>query len=636
MKKQLYLLTLLTIGSSVSFAQLASENQVPLKKSGKFLNPKNKQFQAKDFDNPLWESDFSDPGVWTIGNDAGNDDDWVIGTDVPSGDFPIAGINSPTAENGFALFDSDLLCSGNQNAWIQTEEIDISSAQSVSIQFQTYYGAFQGSCFIETSTDGNVWQPMEILADIDPNDVTANPLLMTFNLTELDGEDAAFIRFVYVGGCDYAWMIDDVKIAATPEFDLRLNQAWYDEHILLLNDPDAPYLEYVENLEYSSYRVGDTRPLTFVAEVENLGFGTLTDVTVTFTVNTPDGPEDFTTDPITLEPLAIDTVVFSDAALSAFASGGVIGEYTVSFLADAGEEESDDSNNVIADKSFSVNEERMANDNGDFYQAIGQTADDVIWGNQFSYVQENTINYIQFGLADEIIIDGQGTLTTIPGNEIWLNIREGSVFETDVDDSERLFDEDDIEYVIEEEAISTGGALNWITIMLEDPITLEGNTVYQAEVQFPGIGEPYALIAQTTLQEALAGGSFDFNNQSTVTASGFFSLGSNAPAIRMGFAGPTSTTDRNDLGFYMSQNYPNPAVGGASRISWELMFPASNVQFAITDNSGKLVFQKDLGDRPAGVQEDIILNNLNLAAGVYQYSLKVGNDRLVRKMIVAK
>jgi hypothetical protein len=86
----------------------------------------------------------------------------------------------------------------------------------------------------------------------------------------------------------------------------------------------------------------------------------------------------------------------------------------------------------------------------------------------------------------------------------------------------------------------------------------------------------------------------------------------------------------------MGQNFPNPVNSGSTRIGWELQVPAENITFTISDNTGKTIYQKDLGDRPAGVQEDIVLDDLKLAAGVYQYGLKVGNERMVRKMVITK
>jgi hypothetical protein len=149
------------------------------------------------------------------------------------------------------------------------------------------------------------------------------------------------------------------------------------------------------------------------------------------------------------------------------------------------------------------------------------------------------------------------------------------------------------------------------------------------------VGSPIATIPVSNGQEGGAGVLYDFTDPST-GPQGWFTLGANTPNVRAGFDGPTSTNDVGSLDFSMGQNYPNPVSNGSTRISWELKVAAENVTFAISDNTGKTIYQKDLGDRPAGVQEEIVLDNLKLAAGVYQYGLKVGNNRIVRKMVITK
>src|SRR5687767_6685685 len=66
----------------------------------------------------LWSDDFTTPANWVIANEAGNSDNWVIGTNGPAGGFAIPDI---TTTGNFALFDSDVLCSGNQIANLTTK-----------------------------------------------------------------------------------------------------------------------------------------------------------------------------------------------------------------------------------------------------------------------------------------------------------------------------------------------------------------------------------------------------------------------------------------------------------------------------------------------------------------------------------
>src|ERR1043165_6380325 len=123
MKKLYSLFSVLLAGSIAVLGQVASgpvkknhivpasEQKVPKfnrLSSARHANPNN---QTQSI---IWSDDFSNASNWVISNDVGSTDDWVIGTNGPSGAYMIPAITSTTAANGFALYDSDLMCSGNQ------------------------------------------------------------------------------------------------------------------------------------------------------------------------------------------------------------------------------------------------------------------------------------------------------------------------------------------------------------------------------------------------------------------------------------------------------------------------------------------------------------------------------------------
>ena len=176
----------------------------------------------------IWSNDFSNPSDWTIGNiNDPNNDNWVIGTMAPSGAFAIDPIASTTAANGFALFDSDLLCGGSQNAWIaMANPVDLSTYSGVVLIFQQNYRKFEDSCFVETSTDGVNWSSITV-NDIDVNASTANPDTRTINVSsQIGGAAQAWVRFRFKGGCDYAWMIDDVSLNTLPDNELVMDYGY--------------------------------------------------------------------------------------------------------------------------------------------------------------------------------------------------------------------------------------------------------------------------------------------------------------------------------------------------------------------------------------------------------------------------
>ena len=175
----------------------------------------------------FWSDDFSVPANWTISNQAGNSDDWVIGTTGPTGSFAIPAITSTTASNGFALFDSDLLCSGNQIADLTTaNSISTIGHNVVQLEFQQYYRRFDDSTIVFVSTDSINWTAFPVNYTLLNNDfVSANPEVVTMDISSVAANQATvWLRFefyspsTYVGpaglpGCAYAWMIDDVKLS---------------------------------------------------------------------------------------------------------------------------------------------------------------------------------------------------------------------------------------------------------------------------------------------------------------------------------------------------------------------------------------------------------------------------------------
>jgi hypothetical protein len=99
----------------------------------------------------------------------------------------------------------------------------------------------------------------------------------------------------------------------------------------------------------------------------------------------------------------------------------------------------------------------------------------------------------------------------------------------------------------------------------------------------------------------------------------------------------TSSAGINDAGFFnglkMSQNQPNPA-GSETTIQYELQNNA-NVTFEMYDVLGKKVFSMNEGAQNQG-KHSINLTTEKVASGTYYYSLKADNNRITKKLVVAK
>ncbi len=151
----------------------------------------------------------------------------------PQGTFAVAPLSSNSADNGWMIFDSDLNCSGEQDAWLVAPQFDFSERESVFLRFETYYRSFNDRPTLEVSTDSITWESIEIFPGISANDFGGegeNPQVVDINLTDLvAGESQVWLAFRFfsdasiqnggdLAGCGYSWQIDDVQLF---ENDLR-------------------------------------------------------------------------------------------------------------------------------------------------------------------------------------------------------------------------------------------------------------------------------------------------------------------------------------------------------------------------------------------------------------------------------
>lgn len=183
----------------------------------------------------IWSDDFSVPSNWTADVVQGTDnDDWVIGTNGPAGPFAIPDIASTSAANGFALYDSDLFCGGNQNAFLATAApIDLSGYPGAVLEFEQYFRAYYGECYVDVSTNGSNWTEFQVNTEVDVNTSTSNPDIVSVDITSVvANQSTVWIRFRYYSstlehgpnaGCDYAWMVDDVALVELEPYNLVLN-----------------------------------------------------------------------------------------------------------------------------------------------------------------------------------------------------------------------------------------------------------------------------------------------------------------------------------------------------------------------------------------------------------------------------
>ena len=128
-----------------------------------------------------------------------------------------------SAENGFMMmstYDQRTPNSGNFNAYILFEGIDVSNVVRVDVEFYQYYRKYYENCYIDYCTDNNTWHEMEI--NVRGVDVAVNGSLRGFikyylpysagQVSDLDFR----IRYKSLNSnrnaYGYFWCIDDVSL----------------------------------------------------------------------------------------------------------------------------------------------------------------------------------------------------------------------------------------------------------------------------------------------------------------------------------------------------------------------------------------------------------------------------------------
>ncbi|GEM_PF-630739 len=189
----------------------------------------------------IWSETFADSlNGWTLEDQSMNStgDLWTWTNVGPQGTYSIGPIASTTANDGWAIFDSDLLCSGSQNAWLISPTIDLSGHDTVVLFFEQYYAAFFSQTFVQVSNDdGATWTAIEVNEAIGINQGTDNPSTVEIDISQYVANSAtARIAFQFLSddpnnpssGCAYSWQIDDIRLESqgTPPPPPDPNVVW--------------------------------------------------------------------------------------------------------------------------------------------------------------------------------------------------------------------------------------------------------------------------------------------------------------------------------------------------------------------------------------------------------------------------
>ena len=173
-------------------------------------------------DNALWE--------WRDGGDLGRG---LYGN-------PLLEMISTTPCDGFVVFDSDLLDSGEsalgngpcpvfQEGTITSPVIDLSTIPEagdlIGIKFTQGVRPFDAEFFLEWTTDGGTsWEQLQINTNLEANESSFE--LQRFPLSGVTGSDQLQVRFRFARDY-YFWALDDIEIINFTGINAKINDAFY-------------------------------------------------------------------------------------------------------------------------------------------------------------------------------------------------------------------------------------------------------------------------------------------------------------------------------------------------------------------------------------------------------------------------
>ncbi len=597
------LLTVFAMSSLVYGQNSAIKKMTPVAK--KNINVIERKVSDNNLNNNLssraviWSDDFGTPANWTIASTAGSGV-WVIGTAVPNGSFPIDPIASTTAANGYGLFDSDLDCSGNQVANITTASpINCSAHPSVLLKFQQQYRRFHDSTFVFVSNNNTTWVKYAVNKALGNNDDSGvNPNNVVVNITPTAGGQATvYIRFQFysptsmgtAAGCGYSWMIDDVSIEDQPANDIVLSSVFYGE--------------------YSRIPDGQQMAITLGGGITNAGAAAQTAVTLHATVNT----SLFTGTSAPVASLPIDQT--DTVAITTDFTPGAIGNYVFGFAATQTETDANPADNITQNDTVKVTANTYARDN---YKYTG----DASWNGGDSYEMGNMFYFPT--ATNAVSVNFVISRTTRTGSIVSAKLYGSNL--VDVKASSNPYT-----ILASNKPTGIGYYPKSITLPFTAPVALEADSVYIAVIEF--------LNASGTDTVALAVGSDVFHPSQTSflydTPNSTWYTISSTPMVRLNVSNTLGINEFSSMnGTTLFQNQPNP-FNKVSSINYEIEKSAA-VSLNIYDVTGKKVAERNEGTQSSG-KHVVNFNAENLSAGVYYYSLTVGeNTTSSKKMVVIK
>lgn len=606
MKKQITLLSglLLATGAFAQNAKIAASPRIAQTIST--VNHKaTPVVPAKALGTTIWSSNFSTPTDWLIDNDGqtGGNFGWNINaTKEGWANNTTQGIIASTSGGNFAE-----LGNGNPTLATPTQALGVdytlTTAAPIAITSQNLILSFMqnGALFndlqeFQISIDGTAWITVGDNSDKPVLSQSggapyANPTEETINLASYipNGSTNLWIRFHWTTRfpqsatnpnvwITYGWNIDDVKISTPADYDLAITNDYWGS----------------EGLGYFKIPTTQIAPIDYSLNVKNEGASNMTNVVYGVAIT---GAGTFTgaSAPATVTVGGDDSLFLTTQFTPA-----AIGTYNVARTLTATDADDVPTNNVLGNFAFDVTNYIYARDNNVPDGYTTNNADLFETGNLYDIWNDQVVKGVDVRFA---------TGTPV-GSEVYAKIYKS--------------DATGILWVGESPVVTlTAGQINTnLTIYLGTPVQLDAGTTYFVMVgSFTPdvkVANGGASVAQTSF--------FVDGNDLTVQTDRFYQL--ETPMVRLNF-NPTLSLEELTSASNLSV-YPNPFVG-TTEVKFDLKADAS-VSAIVTDLSGRTVATVPASQMAAGSQT-IAIDGASFQAGIYNVTLKVGNETTTRRIV---
>lgn len=625
MKNKFTLLSFLTIATSLSFAQNIPAFKTMEKKSNKISisDPKAVIYGAetqKAGGDPVWSDNFSAAGVWVFGSETGSTQGaFVIGAYPTQMTQYIGGMTNGTAPlasfNGIQYLLSGPV--GVQNVWMESPSIDFSAVASgiVTVSFNQRYRRFNNDgTFVEVSTDNGVtWSSFQVnTTAISNGAVVQNTEVI--NVPVGAGVTQGKIRFRWESltaddnyGSGYGWAIDNVAIAEGYANNVTLSQTFSAVGTQVLSYSKIP-----------TAQAAAAGQVSFGAISKNVGAAPQ-DVILTVT----NGAYSQASSPVTINSFLRDTLQILTANGYTMPTAAGVNNFTYTLSSnntldvtgdDTGVVPFEVTNNVFAADSYNGT---AASFGSSFTGWQNGTGDPEI-GTYYEIFANQDLHAIQIGIgsvpvASQAAINGQTIMAKI--------------YEVDLAGGGDPFI---IDATVEHVMVS-GDYGNLIKLYFTAPVALEAGKLYLVTASTllntdPNIPNIPVAFSGNVIAGNVAGK--DGDTFIGLAADDILGNVVQCPVVRMDF---TDYSGINELESQFNVNaYPNP-FNASTEVAFELK-NESTVSITVSDITGREVLNLGSTNYTAG-KHTVAINGADLNAGVYNYSIKIGNSVITKRIV---